>query len=106
MEKTVGAFEARRQFGQILKQVSGKGESYVVEYHGEPVAAVVPIKDYTKMKQRREEFIQRMRAAAARANMPYDEAMQLVQEEIQAVRREQAEQVQRLAEVLPVPSEQ
>lgn len=88
MEKTVGAFEARRQFGQILKQVSGKGESYVVEYHGEPVAAVVPIEDYAKWKQRREEFFDRMRATAERANVPYEEAIELVEEAIQATRNE------------------
>jgi len=86
MEKTVGAFEARRQFGQILKQVSGKGESYVVEYHGEPVAAVVPIEDYTNMKQRRAAFFERMRASAARANMTPEDAAKLVAEELQALR--------------------
>ncbi|MDP8908407.1 MAG: type II toxin-antitoxin system Phd/YefM family antitoxin [Chloroflexota bacterium] len=89
MEKTVGAFEARRQFGQILKQVSAKGDSYVVEYHGEPVAAVVPIELYAKWKQRREAFFEHMRETAARANVPYDEAASLIEEAIQAVRREQ-----------------
>jgi len=51
MEKMVGAFEARRQLGKILKEVSGKGDRYVVEYHGEPVAAVVPIELYEQWKR-------------------------------------------------------
>ncbi len=88
MEKTVGAFEARRQFGQILKEVSGKGESYVVEYHGEPVAAVVPMELYLKWKQRRENFIARMRTSAARAEMTPEAAIKLVEEEIQAAEAE------------------
>lgn len=89
MEKTVGAFEARRQFGQILKQVSIKGESYVVEYHGEPVAAVVPLKIYDSWKQERAAFFKHMRATAERANVPYEEAIRLIEEAIQETRNEQ-----------------
>ena len=88
MEKTVGAFEARRQFGQILKDVSARDESYVIEYHGEPVAAVVPIELYTKWKQRRDAFFEHMRATAARANLSPEEADKLIEEAIQAVRSE------------------
>ncbi len=88
MEKTIGAFEARRQFGQILKGVSGKGESYVVEYHGEPVAAVVPLRIYEQWKRERQAFFDNMRAAQERANLSPEEADELVEEAIQAVRRE------------------
>lgn len=86
MEKMIGAFEARRQLGKILKEVSGKGDSYVVEYHGEPVAAVVPIQLYEQWKRRREAFFDKMRLTAERANMPEEEAMTLAQEAIEAVR--------------------
>ncbi len=88
MEKMVGAFEARQQLGKILKAVAGKGDRYVVEYHGEPVAAVVPIQLYEQWKQRREAFFEQMRKTAERANVPEDEAEQLVAEAIQAVRTE------------------
>ncbi len=92
MEKTIGAFEARRQFGQILKGVSGKGESYVVEYHGEPVAAVVPLVMYEKWKEQRERFFDQMEAAARRANLSPEEADRVVEDAIQAVRRAHREQ--------------
>jgi prevent-host-death family protein len=86
MEKMIGAFEARRKLGKILKEVSGKGDRYVVEYHGEPVAAVVPIQLYEQWKRRREAFFDTMRLTAERANMSEEEAMTLAQEAIQAVR--------------------
>ncbi len=82
----IGAFEARRQLGKILKEVSGKGEHYVVEYRGEPVAVVVPIQLYEQWKRRREAFFDKMRLTAERANMSEEEALALAQEAIQAVR--------------------
>lgn len=86
MEKAIGAFEARRQFGKILQEVAGKGDKYVVERHGEAVAAVVPIEVYQQWKRRREAFFAKMRAASERAGMPEDEADKLVGEAVRVVR--------------------
>ena len=41
--KTVGAFEAKTHFSQLLDQVA-KGESITITRHGEPVAQLVPAK--------------------------------------------------------------
>ncbi len=87
MEKLVGAFEARRQLGKILKEVSAKGDRYVVEYHGEPVAAVVPIELYEQWKREREAFFDKLEAISERANLPPDEADALAHEAVQAVRQ-------------------
>jgi len=86
MEKQVGAFEARRQLGRVLKEVAGKGDRYVVEYHGEPVAAIVPMSLYEQWKAERKEFFDDMRAIAERANLSEEEGEQLVTEAITAVR--------------------
>ncbi len=92
MEKMIGAFEARRQLGKILKEVAGKGDHYVVEYHGEPVAAVVPIELYEQWKRRREAFFERMREAAERSkayeDVSEEAAMRIVNEEMHAYRAE------------------
>jgi prevent-host-death family protein len=85
MEKMIGAFEARRQFGRILNEVSGQGDRFVVERHGEPVAAVVPIKVYRQWKLQRAAFFDHMRATAERANLSPEEAAALVDEAIRAV---------------------
>ncbi len=86
MEKLIGAFEARRQLGKILKEVAGKGDRYVVEYHGEPVAAVVPIELYAQWKRAREAFFDTLEASSERANVPPAEAEALAHEAVQAVR--------------------
>ncbi|MBI4494877.1 MAG: type II toxin-antitoxin system Phd/YefM family antitoxin [Chloroflexi bacterium] len=86
MEKTVAAFEARRQFGKILTDVLTRGDRFVVERHGEPVAAVVPIEVYEQWKKARSAFFARARAAAEQANLPPDEADRLAAEAVRAVR--------------------
>jgi len=80
MEKTIGAFEARRQLGKILEEVVAKGDKYVVERHGDPVAAVVPIEVYGQWKRHREAFFAKMRATAQRAHLSEEEARELVAE--------------------------
>lgn len=89
MEKTVGAFEVRRSFGRILQEVAAKGDRVVVERHGEPIAAVVPIDVYNQWKRSRAEFFDRMRQAADRADLTPDDADQLAAEAIAAVRAAQ-----------------
>jgi prevent-host-death family protein len=85
MEKTIGAFEVRRTFDKVLRDV-GRGDNVVVEKDGEAVAAVVPIELYEQWKKRREAFFEHMRLVAERANVPEDEAQQLIEEAIAAVR--------------------
>ncbi len=86
MEKTVSAFEARRQFGKILQQVIAKGDAYVVEKHGEPVAAVVPLEVYEQWKRERTAFFEQVRQIQARVNLSPNEADELAEEAVQAVR--------------------
>ncbi|MCL4531596.1 MAG: type II toxin-antitoxin system Phd/YefM family antitoxin [Actinobacteria bacterium] len=86
MEKTVPAFDARRQFGKILQEVAARGDRYVVERHGEPVAVVVPLEVYEQWKRSRAAFFDRIRSASNRANMPAEEAASLADEAVQAAR--------------------
>ena len=69
MEKTIAAFEARRKFGKILQEVAGKGDRFVVERHGEPVAAVVPMEVYENWKRQRTEFFDLIRAMQQEADL-------------------------------------
>ncbi|MDQ3780040.1 MAG: type II toxin-antitoxin system Phd/YefM family antitoxin [Chloroflexota bacterium] len=86
MEKTVGAFEARRQLGRILKAVAGRGDRYVLEYHGEPVAAVVPLALYEGWKRRREAFFDRLEVMATTADLSPEEADALATEAVRTAR--------------------
>lgn len=86
MEKVVAAFDARRQFGRLLGDVIGKHDMFVVERHGQPVAAVVPIEVYEQWKRQREAFFQQWEGIARRVDLPEDEAMQVAGEAVRAVR--------------------
>jgi prevent-host-death family protein len=87
MERTVSAFEARRSFGRVLQEVVAKGDRVIVQRHGEPVAAVVPIALYRQWKRDRDAFFDRLEAIAAHADVPEKEAEELVAEAVRTVRR-------------------
>ena len=88
MEKTIGAFEVRRQLGRVLQEVIADGDRYVVERHGQPVAAVVPILVYEQWKRARAAFFERVTAAAERANLSEREAEELAEQAVRDVRAE------------------
>jgi len=94
MEKTIGAYEVRRQFGRVLHDVAAKGNNYIVERHGEPLAAVVPIETYQKWKRDREQalerFFEHLRTAQEGARMSEEEAMALANEAKHASRTQPA----------------
>lgn len=48
MEKTIGAWEARRRFGQLLEEAFYQKDSFVVERSGRPMAVIVPVDEYQK----------------------------------------------------------
>lgn len=93
MEKTIAAFEARRQFGKMIREVETHGDSYVVERHGEPVAAVVPLRIYDRWKRERDDFLDILHKAQEHSarydpDMTEEEAMDLALEAVAAVRAE------------------
>jgi prevent-host-death family protein len=86
MEKIISAFEVRRRFGKILQDILTRRDKFIIERHGTPVAVVVPIEVYEQWKQSRERFFETLRRAQANANLADDEAMELANEAVKAVR--------------------
>ncbi len=86
MEKTVSSQDAPGRFGDLLQGVSDKGDRYVVEQDGVPLAAVVPFALYAQWKGRREGFFGQMRDSADRAGLSEVEALRLADEAKRAVR--------------------
>ena len=56
MVKKVNALKARQNFGQILEEVYYKGDQFVIERAGKPMAAVVPLWQLEEWQKRREQF--------------------------------------------------
>jgi prevent-host-death family protein len=88
LERTISAFEARRSFGKVLDDVVVRGDRLIVERHGSPVAAVVPIAEYARWKRDRDAFFDRLEEIAGRAGMPPDAAEKLVGAAIEDVRKQ------------------
>lgn len=86
MEKTVPSQDAPGRFGDLLQGVSDKGDRYVVEQDGVPLAAVVPFALYSQWKRRREGFFGQMRETADRADLSETEALRLADEAKRALR--------------------
>jgi prevent-host-death family protein len=54
--KKVSALKARQNLGQLLEEVYYKGDQYVIERAGKPMAAVVPLWQLEEWQKRRERF--------------------------------------------------
>lgn len=47
--KTINAFTARTHLGRLIKQVSEKGETYVLTKKGKPKVVIVGVKEYEEL---------------------------------------------------------
>ena len=72
----------------MIDKVQHQGDSYVIDRHGKPAAAVVPMKVYETWKTDRKEFFDLIRQMQQEADLDPDEAMRIALEAQQAVRAE------------------
>ncbi len=56
MRKTVTAVRARGKLGQMLEEVYYRGDHYIIERAGKPMAAVVPVEQYEQWRRERQAF--------------------------------------------------
>jgi len=54
--KTINALKARQNLGNMLEGVYYKGDKYVIERAGKPMAAVIPVWQLRDWQKRRERF--------------------------------------------------
>lgn len=62
MVKKVNAIKARHNLGQLLEQVYYRGDQYVIERAGRPMAAVVPLWQLEEWQKRRKRFFEAVEA--------------------------------------------
>lgn len=87
MERTIGVTHARESFKKIVDGVQYQGDKYIVERHGLPAIAIVPLDVYEEWKRSREAFFATLASFQENSgdNDP-DEIMALVLEAQEAVR--------------------
>lgn len=89
MEKTIGVTRARDEFRRIVDGVQYQGNKYVIERHGKPAVAVVPIQVYEAWKQQRARLVELINEVqAANPDADPDRVMQDVLAAQQATRQQ------------------
>ncbi len=87
MEKTINAVTARQKLGQILDEAYYRGDAFVIERAGRPMAAVIPMAQEEQWRQRREEFVAMIDAVQAQtAELPPEELKAAIAEAVAAVK--------------------
>lgn len=51
MEKSIGAYEARRKFGQLIEEAFYRHDHFVIERSGRAMAVIVPVQEYERWKR-------------------------------------------------------
>lgn len=91
--KKVNALKARQQLGQLLEEVYYRGDQYIIERAGKPMAAVVPVWQFEEWQQHREQFFAMIDAVHARnAEVPSEVIEQEITEAVHAVRTQATRQ--------------
>jgi prevent-host-death family protein len=66
MLKTISALKARKNLGELLEEVYYRGDQYIIERAGKPMAAVVPLTQLQAWQERRDAFFDMVDEARAK----------------------------------------
>ena len=88
MERQIGITEARERIAEIVEQVQYQGKGFIINRHGKPAAAVVPVEVYENWQRQRKEFFDLVRQLQGRADLDPEEAEKLAAEAVAAVRKQ------------------
>jgi prevent-host-death family protein len=80
MVKKVTAIKARKNLGELLEEVYYRGDQYVIERAGKPMAAIVPLWQLEAWLQRQEAFFDMVDEVHQRAP---DAAPEIIEQDIQ-----------------------
>ncbi len=86
MEKSLGITKAREEFSIIVEQVQYQGDTFVINRHGKPAAAVVPIQVYETWKNDRKKLFDFIRQTQEQANLDPAEADKIAADAVKASR--------------------
>jgi len=58
MYKNISALKVRQNLGQIMNEVSLRGDDYIIERAGKPLVAMIPIEKYQSMQEEVDKFFE------------------------------------------------
>jgi prevent-host-death family protein len=88
MLKKVSAIKARQNLGQLLNEVSIKGDAFIIERAGKPLAALVDLESLQKIQEDREEALTSLRKIWAKmAGSDAREVNGTIDEAVRAIRK-------------------
>ncbi len=88
MIKTTTAIRARKKFGQLLEEVFYRGDEFVIERAGKPMAVLIPIQEFEKwQKQREKDFMIFDKVRAKARGVKIEEVEKEVAEAVAKVRK-------------------
>jgi prevent-host-death family protein len=76
MVRTVNVLKMRKNLGQLLEQVDAKGNQYVIEQGGRPLAAVVPVWQLKEWRERRDRFFAKIDAVRRKSRKAKPQAIE------------------------------
>lgn len=56
MLKKISAIKARQNLGHVMNEVALKEDEYIVERAGKPLVAIIPIDQYQRLREEKEDF--------------------------------------------------
>ena len=91
MVKKMNALRAQKNLGHLLEEVYNKGDQYVIERAGRPMAAVVPLWQLEERRTRKNRFFGMVKEVWRKNKKEKPEDIEdEVQEAVRAVRAEAA----------------
>lgn len=87
MSRAIGVAEAKRRFSELMSRTLYKGERFLIERKGKPVAALVSIEDLKKIEEIAAKEEKKGLLAAAGAWSDYKDLDQVI-DEIYAARKQ------------------
>ena len=87
MIREAPAMTVRQNLGELLNEIQYRGDSVVITKSGKPVAALIDIELFERLRNLDEEYTRfRGEFVQAFSNVPPEDGMSLIDEVVQAVR--------------------
>ena len=88
MYKTISALKARQNLGQVMNEVALKGDDYIIERAGKPMAALIPMEKYQSLRRDWDEFFESVKEMSANIKEEDFQTLgEIVEEAVHAARK-------------------